>query len=149
MPSVYSLTDLTGRRKNDGRTMIISGIEVGRRTLIVFSLSGVLSLVPTLMLLPFFGILVIAIVPPIVIAASFIFFEGRSRRGLQVRRYREFLDKRQNDANTFYVCFQPTTKDLGFTRIVASAEPIFRPLADAPNPVFTSSRRLTGKRKPA
>jgi hypothetical protein len=148
-PSVYSLTDLTGRRKNDGRTMIISGVEIGRRTLIVASVSFLASLFPMLIAWPLLGALSLVTVPPAFIAAGFIFFEARSRKGLKVRRYQAFLDQRKVDPDTFFVCFQPVSDGLGFTRIVTSTEPAYRPLENAPNVVFTSSRRPTGKRKPA
>jgi hypothetical protein len=148
-PSVYSLTDLTGRRKNAGRTMIISGIEVGRRTLIVTSVSFIASLLPTLILFPLLGALTFVIVPPVFIIAGFLFFEGRSRKGLQLRRYEAYLDKRKADPSTFYVCFQPAAKTLGFARIVSSVETPRRPLLNAPAATFTPSRRIVGKRKPA
>lgn len=148
-PSVYSLTDLTGRRKNAGRTMIISGIEVGRRALIVTSVSFVASLLPMLLLFPLLGALTFVTVPPLFIIIGFVFFETRTRKGLQVRRYELFIDKRKADPGTFFVCFKPVTDGLGFGRIVNSTEAVHRPLDNGPAAVFTPSRRLTGKRKPA
>jgi hypothetical protein len=147
-PSVYSLTDLTGRRKNAGRTMIISGIEIGRRTLIVTSVSFVASLLPMLLLFPLLGALTFVTVPPVFIIVGFVFFEARTRKGLQLRRYEAFLDKRKVDPNIFFVCFQPVSAGLGFGRIVNSAETVRRPLENSPTAVFTPSRRTAGKRKP-
>ena len=148
-PSVYSLTDLTGRRKNVGRTMIISGIEVGRQTLIVFSISAVISIIPTLFFFFIFGALAIVIVPTLVIAGAFFLFVGRSRKGLQLQRYKALNDQRKADPSTFYVCFQPTTAGIGFGRVVASSEVVYKPLENTPTAVFTPSRRVVGKRKPA
>jgi hypothetical protein len=113
------------------------------------ALSFAASMVPTLLIMPFAGVLTFVIVPPLGVIVGFVVFEGRQRKGLQLRRYEAYLDKRKVDPDTFFVCFQPVTTGLGFNRIVNSTEPAFQPLENAPAVVFTPSRRPIGKRKPA
>jgi len=148
-PAVYTLTDLTGRKKNIGRTMIVSGIEVRRNTIIVASVSLIISLVPTFVVFWFVGVYAVVFVPAAFIGAGF-FLLSKSRQGLQLSQYRALNDKRRADPNTFFICFRPTERQEGFARIVQSCEAANRTLRNVPTAVFTKSRRASGgKGKPA
>ncbi|WIB65536.1 hypothetical protein [Curtobacterium sp. MCBD17_040] len=147
-PVVFTLTELTGRSKNAGRTMIISGLEVGRRTLIVLSGSVVASALPTMIAFPFIHMWALVTIPPVIIAAVFFLIEARTRQGLQVRRYRAYFDKKQVSEDTFYMCFQPIAEAVGFGRIVQSAEEAGARTTERSAAVFTQSRRQTSGKQP-
>ena len=141
MAYMYNLTSLTGRTRNVGRTVIINGFEFGRRALIVTGAAVGLAIVPTLILTAWFGMVATVLTPAAFIAAAFIFVEGRSRKGLQLRMYRSVLDKKLAKTNEIYICIDvPVQKTLGRARIVASSAPLEEEPA-APAPVFAAAKR--------
>lgn len=133
---VYSLTSLTGRQRNVGRTAVISGFEVNRRTLIVAAVAVGVSLIPTLVLGSLFGPIAFIATPAVIVAATFILVEGRTRKGLKVRVYQSYLDKKRADVNDFYICFRPIGRDLGDATIVSSSIPVARPTTNTAAPVL-------------
>ncbi len=146
-PSVYSLTALTGRKKNAGRTLIIQGFEVGRRGLIITGLAIAASLIPTFILYGFAGPYAVVFVPPAFIAAAFYFIESRSRKGLQLRMYETIRDKKRADTTTFFICWRPVDEGLGEHTIVASAAPTQRDTARRIEPIYTPAHPLTPRKR--
>jgi hypothetical protein len=124
MPYVYTLTSLTGRNRNAGRTTIVWGFEFGRRALVVTSVAVGASLLPALIASVFFGGLAFIVVPAMFIVAAFVFVEGRTRNGLQVRLYQSILDKKNAQVDVFYICFRPVKEMLGRANLVASSVPV-------------------------
>ena len=108
---VYSLTDLTGRRKNADRTMVVATVEVNRFTFLVVLMSLVpaipLTAVVALLLGPF--VYYAAAVPLLCVFAGLAFVDTKTKKGLQLRRYEAMWDKRKakDSATTVYVCSEP------------------------------------------
>jgi hypothetical protein len=107
----YSLTRLTGRRKNADRSIVVATVEVNRTTFIIVVLSLAASVIPAVIV----GILLgsngafALIVPAAFVAAGLILVDQRTRKGLQLRRYEAMWDKRRAKAarGTVYVCGEP------------------------------------------
>jgi hypothetical protein len=140
---VYTLTSLTGRKRNVGRTIIINGFEFGRRALIIVAISVGASLIPALVLSSLFGPLLFILTPGVFVAAAFILFESRSRQGLQVRLYQSILDKKKANTNEFYICFRPVSETLGSSNIVRSSVDVVHSDfdAEAATAVFTAPHK--------
>lgn len=111
MAHMYSLTEMTGRRKNVDRTIVIATVEVKRFTFIVTLGSIVASLpvaaVVALLLGPYAAFAFI--LPVVFVFAGLFLVDQRSRKGLQLRRYEAMWDSRQakSSRGTVYVCSQP------------------------------------------
>lgn len=110
---MFSLTNLTGARKNAGRTMVLATFEISRRSFIVTVLALAVAIVPTGILAPIgfafgmvYGVAVIVIIPTIVVLATFFFVEGRTREGLGLRRYEAMLDKKRARNGIVFVCHE-------------------------------------------
>lgn len=105
--SMYSLTRLTGRRRNEGRVTVVQGFEFQRKTLVVLGASSAVGLVPALILAltvsPFFLLLI----PAVITVCSYWLFITRSREGMKLSRYRTITDKRKANLNEFHICFEP------------------------------------------
>ena len=141
MAYMYNLTSLTGRKRNDGRTVIINGFEFGRRALIVTGASFGVSIIPTALLASWFGMVATILTPAVFIAAGWIFWEGRSRKGLQLRRYRTALDKHRASTDQVYICITiPVKQTLGRGDIVASSIAV-DDQPPAPPAVFAPAKR--------
>lgn len=144
---LYDLTSLTGRKRNAGRTIIVSGFEFSRRALLVTSVALGVALFPALIANLFFGPLAMIITAAVFVAGAFILFEGRTRSGLQVRLYRSILDKKKASTDTFYICFRPVGETLGRANIIASSEPVYYKNTDVPvlTPIYTAAGRGRAK----
>lgn len=139
---MYDLTSLTGRKRNVGRSAIIWGFEVRRRSAMVTAIAVGVALLPTVILGTFFGPLAYIITPAVVVTAAFVLVEGRSRKGLQLRLYQSILNKKKADIGTFYICWRPIGETLGFANIVASSRPVHKiEEDDKVAPVFSAPRR--------
>ena len=107
MSSMYSLTHLTGRRKNEGRVTVVQGFEFQRKTLMVLAASTGVGFIPAIILAltisPFFLLLV----PGVIAALGYWLFVTRSREGMKLSRYKSIMDKRSANLNTFHICFEP------------------------------------------
>lgn len=110
---MFSLTNLTGARKNAGRTMVLATFEISRRSFIVTVLALGVAIIPTGILAPIgfafgmvYGVAVIVIIPAIVVLATFFFVEGRTREGLGLRRYEAMLDKKRARNGIVFVCHE-------------------------------------------
>lgn len=91
---VYTLTDLTGRRRNNDRRHVIATFEVPHRAAIV----GVVSLlasVPVVMLFTLvFGGYALLVLPVLMVAGQ-VLFNSRMKNGLELHRFQAILNKRQ------------------------------------------------------
>ncbi len=108
---VYSLTQLTGRRKNVDRTIVVATVEVNRATFLVVVLSALASVLPSLLVALLLGPFsaYALIVPVLCIGAGLFLVDQRTRKGLQLRRYEAMWDKRRAKtvSGTAFVCGQP------------------------------------------
>lgn len=121
MEYAYSLTDLTGQRRNDGRQMVVATFEVRRHGLIVTALGLLASMVLVMPLLVILGGYAF-ILPAIGIPLAHLLFAARQRRGLKVYRYTSLLNARRAArgfwingmpfANPMFIMHQPTTADI-------------------------------------
>lgn len=93
VPLLFTLTELTGRRSKDERTMIVQGIEVPRRYGIIFIASFLPALFLGLFVWPFLGSTAAFTAMIVFIAVVFIALEARSRKGLKLRMYQTVFDK--------------------------------------------------------
>lgn len=113
----YSLTGLTGRRKNAERTAVIPFfvVEVNRYTVIVIALSagaGALVAAAVAGILALVGVFTFWVVLPIPVLfgfAGYFLFDTTARTGLQLRRANALRDKHlaRLDTNTVLVCDRP------------------------------------------
>lgn len=105
---VYSLTRLTGRRKNVDRTIVVATVEVNRATFVVVVGSALVSIVPAVIVGALLGAFALA-VPALFIGAGLILVDQRTRKGLQLRRYEAMWDKRKTKVirGTVFVCGEP------------------------------------------
>ena len=139
---MYNLTSLTGRKRNVGRTVIVNGFEFNRRTLIVTGIAVGASIFPTVILSAFFGPIASVLTPAVFLAAAFLLFESRTRKGLQVAVYRSILDKRKAKTDEIYICWRPVSEQIGAARISASSAP--RIVSDdTPTAVFVAPQKAT------
>lgn len=100
-PSMYSLTELTGKKKSNEATTYVASFEVGRRSLWTALIGAVIPGVPLAGLLAWclavFGgsqFLYLALVPPMLSAAAAVWlFVGRENRGLRLLRFQGFMDR--------------------------------------------------------
>ena len=146
MPYVYTLTSLTGRNRNAGRTTIVGGFEFGRRALGVTSIAVGASIIPALILAGFVGPLAYVVSPALFVVAAFVFVEGRTRGGLQVRLYQSILDKKRAQVDVFYICWRPVNELLGRANIVSSSTPVqqnSRPRETSQSAVFSNAAKKT------
>lgn len=95
-PSLFSLTELTGKKSRDERTMVIQGFEMPRRYGIIAFVAFLPSLFAGISVFPFFGGVGAVIVFMLTMLAAFLIIEARSRKGLKLRMYQTVFDKGQN-----------------------------------------------------
>lgn len=95
-PLLFTLTELTGKKSKDERTMIVQGFEFPRR----YGLIAIVAFIPAifggLAFLPFFGPAGSFAVGLAIMAVFFLGFESRSRKGLKLKMYQTVYDKSQN-----------------------------------------------------
>lgn len=105
--SMYSLTHLTGSRKNEGRVSVVQGFEFQRKTLMVVGISTGIGFLPAVILAltlsPFF----LLIVPAIIAVLGYWLFVTQSREGMKLSRYKSIMDKKNANLNEFHICFEP------------------------------------------
>lgn len=102
-PRAYNLTELVGKKSDQGRTMIVATFEVQKRYLAIFLAAFIPALLVGLVagkLIGVYGVLVFAAVE----GAAFYLVEGRTREGLQVRTYEWLNDKRNADTGRVFMC---------------------------------------------
>jgi hypothetical protein len=122
--SMYSLTHLTGRKRNADRTIVIATVETSKQGFIVSVVSILVGVVPTAVITMIFGPVALVIVPPIFVIAGLFLFRSRSQKGLQLPMYRMLLDKRAAKTlkGRILVCGVPIRKQTSMGRFVQSSE---------------------------
>lgn len=101
VPHVYSLTELTGRFRNDERRWIVLSFEVRRHTAIVSGLS-LLASAPVAALLALVVGPYALILPVLAVVAGLFLWDARQRRGLRLKNWQAILDKRRADNKTIF-----------------------------------------------
>ena len=115
----YSLTGMTGRKKNANRSVIFLTAELNRRTAWVGGVSivaGLLlaGLVTALMVIAGLGqyALIAFVLPIMTLGIGLFLFNQQTKKGLQLYRWRALVDSRQGKAkaDVLYVCGVPMEK---------------------------------------
>lgn len=151
---VYSLTDLTGRRRNADRRHIIATFEVPYRAGIIGALCILASLPVALMFTLIFGVYAFIIIP-IGLGLGLFLFNTRTRKGLQLHRFQSILNRYKSETGQFmqngipmadavFINHQPQVIDGPST---SPNEDIFGELSHAPaTPVIgVSANRVGGE----
>lgn len=105
--SMFTLTHLTGRRRNDGRTAVVQGFEVQRKTLLIVSWSFAASIIPAFFLSMFISPIFMLAVPLTVAGLAWWGFISRKSDGMNLSRYQAVMDQRKSAENEVYFCFEP------------------------------------------
>lgn len=127
--SMYTLTELTGRRRNQDRTIVIATVEASKRTWVAGILGAVAGGIITMPL-----VLLTAGAPILggaagAVAAIFLFTK-RSSTGLKQEYYKQFRDraKAKRRLGVLTMCNEPVSLSIGVAKIVPSS----RRLVDEP-----------------
>lgn len=91
--SMYSLTHLTGRKRNADRKVIIATVEVNKATFVISIVAVVASILPTVIAMATFGPPAAVLVPALFIGAGYFLFRYRAQKGLQMPMYKLLMDK--------------------------------------------------------
>lgn len=123
-PKVYDLTPLT--RSFNQRRVVIQGFDVSLRSLVVFLMGLVPSLVLMAIAWPLVGVYSV-----LMFAAgeftTFWLIEGRSREGLRLKNYQTIIDARRSNVGKFICCWQPVDVVAGhWHSVLASSVPVIR-----------------------
>lgn len=142
MPHVYSLTHLTGRRRNEDRRTVVLTFEVRRYTLIVVAAAVVVSVLPTLLLAAVVGPWSL-VTPAIVMTAAIFLWDWRQRSGMRLRNYQAILDKRRAANGVLYASGSPvpTPELVMHQMVVVPAAP------DQVTPAIAPPTRRGGRRR--
>lgn len=125
---LFDLTDMTGKKAKANRAVVIMTVEMNRATLVAAIVSAVPALVIALISLPLVGVWSI-IVAAVVFGIFMFLFLGHQRRGLQLKQWRGWADKRRTRTDVLIQCnrvIDPTFSET--RRIVRSTMP--NPLLD-------------------
>lgn len=128
---VYVLTRITGRRKNEGRTIPFKTFDVPRRGFYVVLIALGVSLLPTLIAFALVGPYGV-FVPPMFVVAVFTLFEMRMSKGLQLTRAQALVDHLKSGVGQLHMCGVPAEITPALARIVSSSVPAVRPVEDGP-----------------
>lgn len=97
---LFSLTKMTGQKAADQRMSVVGPAEVPTRMLTIGATAFIAAAPLTALFAVMFGMGALLFPVPVVAAAVWL-FHGRSRRGLEQRRYVELLDRRRAVLNQF------------------------------------------------
>lgn len=119
---MYSLTQLTGRKRNADRTVVIATVEASKRTWVSGILGAIAGgvLVSPLMLIwtpvPLLGAIVGAF-------GGVVLFTKRSSKGLRQEYYRQIRDRQaaKRRLGHLMMCRQPVDTTVGVTQILPSS----------------------------
>lgn len=103
----YSLTNLTGSRRNQSRYMVVATAEVRRRTLVVVSASVIAGLFLALPFSLVLGMYAFAIITPLVVIAGNILFLGETRKGLRVTTFQTLSHRLKSTNGVFFINGSP------------------------------------------
>lgn len=104
-PRLFMLTELTGKKSQEDRTVPMWGIEFARRHIAILAISSIPALMVTGLTFPFLGIYSAFLFVAVIIGAFFL-VEWRSRKGLKQRLYRTVYDKATAIDSEFILCGQ-------------------------------------------
>lgn len=90
---LFTLTELTGKKSKDERTMIVQGFELPRRYGLIFFVSFIPALFAGMGVWPMIGSTGAVIVSISVVAIAFLSIESRSRKGMKLKMYQTVFDK--------------------------------------------------------
>lgn len=123
--SLYSLTHLTGRKRNTDRKIIIATVETSKAGFLVSAAAAVVSIIPTAVAAIFFGSVVIVIVPPLCIVVALVLFRQQSSKGLHLPMYRMLLDKSaaKKTRGQILICGVPIEQVSSVGSVSYSSEP--------------------------
>lgn len=120
---LFDLTDMTGKSAKSNRQVVILTVEMNRASLIAAIVSLFPAALVTLIAVPIVGVWSIIVFAVVFLAFMFAFL-GRQRRGLQLKQWRGWADKRRTRTDVFIQCnrvIDPTAVDT--RRIVRSSQP--------------------------
>ncbi len=138
MPHVYSLTHLTGARRNEDRRTVVFTFEVRRYTFIVVIMSLLASAFPTLLATLILGPFALAM-PALFVGAGIVLWDTRQRSGLKLKNYQAILDRKKAKIGVLYASGNPiVTPELVMHQMVVIPA---RPESSAPVVPETSRRR--------
>jgi hypothetical protein len=148
MPVVYSLTDLTGKRRNAERRMVVMTFEIKRRTFLVSSAAFAASLPVTGIVAMFFGTAAL-LVPPVFIGVALWLWDSRQRKGLKLHNYQAILDQTKAKDGVLYAAGQPvaTPQLVMHQQNYVFVEPLREVEHHARGTNNLSSKRKPGSRK--
>lgn len=106
MAHVYSLTQLTGSRRNEDRRTVLFTFEVRQYTVWVVALSALASAPVTLLLIAIIGMYGLFF-PIVAVMAGLILWDTRQRSGLKLRTYQAILDRRRAQNGVLYASGAP------------------------------------------
>lgn len=111
---VYGLTALTGRKRNQGRKVVVNGFEFGRRALVLAGIGIGISLLPALVATVLFGPIGFIVTFGVVVPATYWLIDGRAKKDSDLPMYKALLNKRRFTPRLL-VCWTPipTSSQLG------------------------------------
>ncbi|XKH58639.1 hypothetical protein LG293_16440 (plasmid) [Citricoccus nitrophenolicus] len=125
--SLYMLTEMTGRRSNENRTVVIASFEMRARHFWVAAFSLVPGLLVLLLMLPAMGQWAI-VWPLLFVVAAFLITETRTRTGLKQRVYKELAAKKVSRDGQFILAGHPIDpRSAEFGAITQTAIPLTPP----------------------
>lgn len=124
--SMYSLTQLTGRKRNADRKIIVATIETNKHGFIVSVVALALSSIPTFLAVTIFGSAAMVIVPPLCVAAGLVLFKMRSDKGLKLPMYRMLLDRgaAKKLRGQLLICGVPVQRHARMSKAVHTSVPV-------------------------
>lgn len=125
--SLYMLTEMTGRRSNENRTVVIASFEMRARHFWVAAGSLVPGLLFLLIMMPLMGQWSI-VWPVLFVGVAFLIAETRTRTGLKQRVYKEMLAKKKSRDGEFLLAGHPIDpRSTEFAAITQTAIPLKPP----------------------
>ena len=106
MPVVYSLTELTGRKRNENRRMVVMTFEVRRHTFLIICAAFIAAVPVAGILAVLVGVWGIIAVPVVVMAALWL-LDSRQTKGLKLMNYQAIVDARRARNGVLYAAGQP------------------------------------------
>lgn len=141
--SLYMLTEMTGRRSNEQRRVIIGTFEMRHRHFWVSVISLAPGLLLMLMLMPAIKEWAV-LIPPVTLGLGFLFAEARSRTGLKQRYYKDLIAKAKSNINQFTLAGHPIeVSGAKFGAITATSVPLH------PSPTAAGSDLIEVAQSPA
>ncbi|WP_156877135.1 hypothetical protein [Pseudoclavibacter soli] len=124
---MYSLTELTGRKRNEDRTIVIATFEASKKAWVsglVGAAGGTLLLIPLMLISP--AIPVLGAVFGAIAAVWLV--THRTRTGLQQPLYRKILDRKAAKQlhGQLLMCMRPVRTGAGLSHVIKSSRPVVR-----------------------